>query len=80
VLFNNLATIPATSFQCPEDDEAKAEVAMELDRAMSEKAPSGWKGDDTREKQVLNNLYPIMKRDREATMAIFEIIQKQPGY
>ncbi|MBB3205512.1 type I restriction enzyme R subunit [Rhodopirellula rubra] len=80
VLFNNLATIPATTFHCPDDDDAKAALALELDRAMSEKAPSGWKGDDTREKQVLNNLFPIMKRDREATMAIFEIIKNQPGY
>ena len=38
---------------------------------MREKAPAGWKGDDTREKQVLNALFPIMSRDRQATQAIF---------
>ena len=27
---------------------------------MRENAPAGWKGDDTREKQVLNALFPIM--------------------
>ena len=53
---------------------------MKYDRAMREKAPAGWKGDDTREKQVLNALFPILGRDREATLALFEIIKNQPGY
>jgi type I restriction enzyme R subunit len=80
VLFNNLASIAATIFQCPADDDHKAALALELDLAMREKAPAGWKGDDTREKQVLNALFPIMARDRTATFAIFEIIKNQPGY
>ena len=80
VLFNNLASIQTTTFQCPPDDELKAKLALQLDQAMREKAPAGWKGDDTREKQVLNALFPIMSRDREATQAIFQIIKKQPGY
>jgi type I restriction enzyme R subunit len=80
VLFNNLASIPPTTFQCPTDELAKAKIALELDRAMRELAPAGWKGDDTREKQVLNALFPIMSRDREATLAVFEIIKQQPGY
>ena len=80
VLFNNLASIPVASFQCPADEEGRAKLALELDQAMREKAPAGWKGDDTREKQVLNALFPIMSRDREATMAIFEIIKNQSGY
>jgi type I restriction enzyme R subunit len=79
-LFNNLASIPATTFKCPADDGAKATVALALDQAMREQAPAGWKGDDTREKQVLNALFPIMSRDREATRAVFEIIKQQPGY
>ena len=80
VLFNNLASIPATTFQCPTDDLAKAKIALELDRAMRERAPAGWKGDPTRETQVLNALFPIMGRNREATRAAFEIIKRQPGY
>jgi type I restriction enzyme, R subunit len=80
VLFNNLASIPATTFQCPADESAKARIALELDRAMRELAPAGWKGDDTREKQVLNALFPIMGTDRDATRAIFEIIKQQRGY
>ena len=80
VLFNNLATISATTFQCPADDDAKAKIALALDQAMREHAPAGWKGDETREKQVLNALFPIMGRDREATRAVFEIIKQQIGY
>jgi type I restriction enzyme R subunit len=80
VLFNNLASIPATTFRCPPDDDGKARLALLLDQAMRERAPAGWKGDDTREKQVLNALFPIMERDREATQAIFKIIMNQPGY
>ena len=47
---------------------------------MRERAPAGWWGDGTREKQVLNALFPIMSRDRDATGAIFEIMRQQPGY
>ncbi len=71
---------PLSGFQCPTDANQKAELALQLDRAMREKAPAGWKGDETREKQVLNALFPIMSRDRQATQAIFEIIKHQPGY
>ena len=80
VLFTNLASIPATTFQCPANEEGKAKLALEIDQAMREKAPAGWRGDDTREKEVLNALFPIMSRDRQATQAIFEIIQHQRGY
>jgi type I restriction enzyme R subunit len=80
VLYNNQATIPATTFQCPTDEDAKANIALALDQAIREQAPAGWKGDETREKQVLNALFPIMSRDRQATRAIFEIIKQQAGY
>jgi type I restriction enzyme R subunit len=80
VLFNNLGSIPSTAFKCPIDIDERAKLALEIDLAMREQAPAGWKGDDTREKQVLNALFPILARDREATQAIFEIIRNQPGY
>jgi type I restriction enzyme R subunit len=79
-LFNNLPTIAATTFQCPTDEDEKAALALKLDQAMRERAPAGWKGDETREKQVLNAIFPIMSRDREATQAIFNIIKNQPSY
>ena len=48
--------------------------------SMRERAPAGWKGDQAREAQVLNALFPLLDRDREATLALFEIIKNQPGY
>jgi len=80
VLFNNLASLPATTFQCPSEGEGKAKLALDLDLAMRENAPAGWRGDDIREKQVLNALFPIMNRDRHATQAVFEIIKNQACY
>ena len=80
VLFNNLASLPAKTFQCPADAEERAKLSLEIDLAMRERAPAGWKGDDTREKQVLNALFPLMAKDRTATQAIFEIIKNQRGY
>jgi type I restriction enzyme, R subunit len=80
VLYNNLDSIEITGFRYPTHEEAKASLALRLDRAVRESAPAGWKGDETRERQVLNALYPILERDREATLAIFEIIKNQPGY
>jgi type I restriction enzyme, R subunit len=82
VLFNNLASIPVTTFQCPEDPDEKAAIALELDRAMRENAPAGWKydKDGPRERQVKNALYLIMNRDPIATKAIFEIVKNQEGY
>lgn len=80
VIYNNLGSIPSTIFQCPEGEQERASLALKLDQTMREKAPAGFRGDDAREKQVLNALFPIMSRDREATQAIFEIIKNQPGY
>jgi type I restriction enzyme, R subunit len=89
VIYNNLADILRSSSgngamvvreESPIEQEQRAELALKIDQAMREHAPAGWKGDETREKQVLNALFPIMSRDREATQAIFEIIKNQPGY
>jgi type I restriction enzyme R subunit len=79
-LFNNLGSIPSTSFQCPSDDQEKANLALEIDLTVREYAPAGWKGDDVREKQLANALFPLLNRDRAATQALFEIIKNQPGY
>jgi hypothetical protein len=80
VLFNNLGNIPATTFQCPTEEDERAKLALELDSAMRENAPAVWKGDEIREKQVLNALFRIMSRDRQATQAVFDIIKNQRGY
>lgn len=51
-LYNNLASIAATHFQCPVDAEDKAQLALEIDRAMRQQAPAGWKGDEIKERIV----------------------------
>jgi len=80
VLFNNLDSIPATNFRYPTSEEDKVALAMRINWVVRESAPAGWRGDQAREAQVLNALFPIMDRDRDATTAIFEIIKNQPGY
>lgn len=80
VLFNNLDSVAATTFVCPTDPDERAELALQIDRAIRERAPAGWKGDQAREAQVQNALFPLLGRDREATMAVFEIVKNQPGY
>jgi len=80
VIYNNLGTLPATTFRYPTADEDKAALAIRLDWVVRESAPAGWKGDQAREAQVLNALYPVLGRDREATRALFELIKNQPGY
>lgn len=80
VLYNNLPTIASDTFQCPASTNERADLAVNIDLTVREQAPAGWKGDDTREKQLLNALFPLMSHDRVATQAIFDIIKNQPGY
>jgi type I restriction enzyme, R subunit len=80
VLFNNLGTIAAAHFKCPEGEEEKAELALMIDMAVREGAPAGWRGDQAREAQVQNALFPLLDRDREATESLFRIIENQSGY
>ncbi|MBV6418695.1 MAG: hypothetical protein CMLOHMNK_03625 [Steroidobacteraceae bacterium] len=79
-IYNNLDRLPATSFRYPTGDEARARLAVKIDWVVRENAPAGWRGDQAREAQVLNALYPVLDRDREATQALFEIIKNQAGY
>ena len=55
-------------------------MAIRLDSVVRENSPAGWKGDQARESQMLNALFPVLGRDREATSALFEIIKNQSGY
>ncbi len=80
VIYNNLESLPRGKFQYPDRDEDKALLATRLDSVVRERPPAGWKGDQAREAQVLNALFPMLDRDREATAALFEIIKNQPGY
>ena len=55
-------------------------LALDIDRTMREQAPAGWKGDQAREAQVLNALFPLLDRNRPATLDLFELIKHIPGY
>jgi type I restriction enzyme R subunit len=87
VIYNNLPDILAASRpahevreSAPDEDQRRLTMTLAIDRAMREQAPAGWKGDAARESQVLNALFLIMGRDREATRAVFELIKNQVGY
>jgi type I restriction enzyme R subunit len=64
----------------PAEGDARLRLALDIDQAMREQAPAGWKGDQAREAQVVNALYPLLNRNREATRAVFDLIKNQPGY
>jgi type I restriction enzyme R subunit len=88
VIYNNLPRILAAgrdrvalvAEHGAEYGDERVRLALEIDRVMRERAPAGWKGDQAREAQVLNALFPLLERDREATLALFELIKNQPGY
>ena len=87
VLFNNLENIQIyqdkfekNKHQNLEEINERAKLAIDIDRVMREKAPADFRGDETRERKILNEIFPLMARDREATLKIFEIIKQQKGY
>jgi type I restriction enzyme, R subunit len=88
VIYNNLpqilalrgATVAAVAEPSPDDQDKRIVLALEIDQVMRERAPAGWKGDQAREAQVLNALFPLLDRHREATLALFELVKNQPGY
>ena len=78
VIYNNLPQILAAG--CADNTDERATLALEIDRVMRAEAPAGWKGDQAREAQVQNALFPVLNRDRDATRSLFELIKNQPGY
>jgi type I restriction enzyme, R subunit len=84
VIYNNLPAIlgiaPGAAERDPNGGATLVELALEIDRVMRERAPAGWKGDQTREAQVLNALFPLLDRNREATRVLFELVKNQSGY
>ena len=87
VIYNNLPRIlasggvpAAVAESSPTAEKARLVLALEIDRTMRERAPAGWKGDQAREAQVLNALFPLLDRNRAATQALFELVKQQVGY
>ena len=88
VIYNNLPTLlsvpPGGGVGTGETPQSYGDewvrLALKIDQSMREQAPAGWKGDDTKERIVQNFLHPLLGRNREATLTLFEIIKQQPGY
>ncbi|MEO8082479.1 MAG: type I restriction endonuclease subunit R, partial [Ardenticatenales bacterium] len=88
VIYRNLAPILALSGDGtarvaedgPPDEASLVALALDIDRTMRERAPAGWRGDEPREAQVLNALFPLLGRNRAATKAMLELLKHQPGY
>ena len=88
VIYNNLprilamrgAEVAGVAEPRAEYGDERLGLALEIDRVMRERAPAGWKGDQAREAQVLNALFPLLDRNREATFELFELVKNQPGY
>ena len=88
VIYNNLPRILAAGrASAAQVAEPRAEygderlrLALEIDGVIRERAPAGWRGDQAREAQVKNALFPLLNRDRDATLALFELVKSQPGY
>ncbi|NGO91271.1 MAG: restriction endonuclease subunit R, partial [Halomonas sp.] len=87
VLFRNLphlapeiADAKDVAEQPPQYMDPCAQLALRLDAAMREQVPAHWKGDEVKERQVLNVLYPLLNRNRDATEAVFDLIKNMNGY
>lgn len=87
MIYNNLPRILAVGAMTtavaesdPKAEDKRIELALAIDRTMRERAPAGWKGDQAREAQVLNALFPLLDRKRPSTLTLFELIKHQPGY
>jgi type I restriction enzyme R subunit len=80
ILVAGQGALPSVAEPQTEYMDRLAKLALEIDRVIREQAPAGWKGDHAREAQVLNALFPLLNRNREATRALFELVKNQPGY
>ncbi len=60
--------------------EIRAKLALKIDKIMREKAPADFRGDEARERQILNEIFLLLNRDREKTIMIFDVIKQQKGY
>jgi type I restriction enzyme, R subunit len=87
VLYNNLVNIMQADEDLshfaepsPEYGDQRAQMALRLDIAIKSHAPSGWKGDEVKERVVLNTIHKTLGKTREVTLAVFDIVKNQPGY
>ena len=76
-LFGKLAGLPATTFQCPQDEAGRAKLAYQIEQAMRW-VSYPWEGDRSSEKDVLRTLCPIMSNDEQATRALIALLKIPP--
>jgi type I restriction enzyme R subunit len=85
VLFTNLPDILAVDDivmreESPIEFVERIELALKIDDAMRAQALAGWKGDETKERIVQNFLHKLVRKDKTATLALFDLVKNQPGY
>ena len=54
--------------------------AVQIDAAMRESVPAGWKGDEIKERMVQSTLLALVGGDKEAMLKLFELVKNQAGY
>lgn len=75
MIYHNLPGLRAQTFICPEDAEARATLALDMEAALEKDAPGAWRGVPARENEVKALLYPFLQEDETATLALFEQIK-----
>jgi type I restriction enzyme R subunit len=80
ILARRDAAAPMAAEPVPEYPHDLTNLALQIDRTMRERAPAGWQGDQAREAQVLNALFPLLERDRTATQELFDLLKIMPVY
>ena len=60
--------------------EHMMQLALKIDRAMIEGAPADWRADGVKQRTVQNLLYPLLDKDADATLKLFELLKNQSAY
>lgn len=60
--------------------DERVKLALDIDRAMRENAPANWREHAPSKRAVKRLLLPLLGGDQGATLALFDIITRQPGY
>ena len=79
VIYRNLPEILKNG-SIVRDEDQRIKLVLAIDHAMREQAPAGWRGDQAKEAQVQNALFPLLDRNPSATQALFELVKNQAGY
>lgn len=78
ILYNNLPDI--FTIANAQASQNLVQLSLQIDKAMREKAPAGWRGDETKEREIKNTLFQILERNKDITFAVFDLIKNMKGY